>query len=102
MANGDGNSAAVVKDPQPAAVEKYQKLSKELPAISMPKRYFVFEELPKMGSGKIDFRTTTEMVKSALQKEKEEAEANKLAKKKPPGNTTEDNHSSNTETPDEG
>jgi acyl-[acyl-carrier-protein]-phospholipid O-acyltransferase/long-chain-fatty-acid--[acyl-carrier-protein] ligase len=82
--------------------ELNQKLSKELPAISMPKRYFVFEELPKMGSGKIDFRTTTEMVKSALRKETEETEANKLAKKKSAENSPEDINSSDTETPYEG
>ena len=35
-----------------------------------------------MGSGKIDFRTTTEMVKSALRKESTEAEEKKKAKEK--------------------
>lgn len=62
--------------------ELNKKLSQELPAISIPKRYFVFQELPKMGSGKIDFRTTTEMVKSALRKESTEAEEKKKAKEK--------------------
>ncbi|MFW2440587.1 MAG: AMP-binding protein [Arenicellales bacterium] len=77
-----------------------QKLAKNLPAISLPKRYLMFEELPKMGSGKIDFRTTTEMVKAALRKETKAAEEKRLAKKtvdKKP----DENHSSCTETPDE-
>ncbi len=63
--------------------ELNQKIAKDLPAISLPKRYFVFDELPKMGSGKIDFRTTTEMVKSALRKENEAAEEKRQSKKKP-------------------
>jgi len=63
--------------------ELKQQLSKELHAISMPKKYYVFDELPKMGSGKIDFRTTTEMVKSVMIKEVAEEEKKKLAKKKP-------------------
>ena len=62
--------------------ELNKKLSKELHAISMPKRYFVFEELPKMGSGKIDFRTTTEMVIAALRKESTAAEEKKKTKEK--------------------
>lgn len=43
-----------------------QKMSEKLPNISLPKQFVVIEELPKMGSGKIDFRTTTEMVKTLL------------------------------------
>jgi acyl-[acyl-carrier-protein]-phospholipid O-acyltransferase / long-chain-fatty-acid--[acyl-carrier-protein] ligase len=43
-----------------------QKLSKTLPAIAIPKTYLVFAELPKMGSGKVDFRSITEMVKAEL------------------------------------
>ncbi len=42
------------------------KLSKELPAIAVPKQFFVLEELPKMGSGKIDFRTTTQIVQKMM------------------------------------
>lgn len=55
------------------------KLKNELPAISLPRKYLSFEELPKMGSGKIDFRTTTDMVKTALRQET----ANKAEKHKP-------------------
>jgi acyl-[acyl-carrier-protein]-phospholipid O-acyltransferase/long-chain-fatty-acid--[acyl-carrier-protein] ligase len=81
--------------------ELNQKLAKDLPAISLPKRYFVFEELPKMGSGKIDFRTTTEMVKMALRKETEEAEEKRRAKKKSAEHSSSDDTTSDTETPDE-
>ena len=38
-------------------------LAKELPAIAVPKRFIVIEEMPYMGSGKIDFRAVTAMVK---------------------------------------
>ncbi len=41
-------------------------LAKELPNIALPKEFVVIEELPKMGSGKIDFRKTTEMVRQIL------------------------------------
>ncbi|MFO7890421.1 MAG: AMP-binding protein [bacterium] len=43
--------------------EILKKLGKELPKIAIPKIFMVFPELPKMGSGKLDFRTITEMVK---------------------------------------
>ncbi|HOW44904.1 MAG TPA: AMP-binding protein [Candidatus Aminicenantes bacterium] len=39
----------------------------ELPAIALPKQFVVLGEFPKMGSGKIDFRSITEMVRQQLQ-----------------------------------
>ncbi len=39
----------------------------ELPAIALPKQFVVLNEFPKMGSGKIDFRSITEMVRQKLQ-----------------------------------
>lgn len=39
-----------------------KKMSEELPNIALPRHFVVIEELPKMGSGKIDFRRITEMV----------------------------------------
>ena len=42
------------------------KMSKKLPPISMPRKFVVLEEMPKMGSGKVDFRTVTEAVKANL------------------------------------
>ena len=41
-------------------------MARELPNIALPWKFVVIEELPKMGSGKIDFRTTTEMVRDML------------------------------------
>jgi acyl-[acyl-carrier-protein]-phospholipid O-acyltransferase/long-chain-fatty-acid--[acyl-carrier-protein] ligase len=46
-----------------------RQLAKELPAIAVPRKFLHFESLPTMGSGKIDFRATTEMVKKKLQHE---------------------------------
>jgi acyl-[acyl-carrier-protein]-phospholipid O-acyltransferase/long-chain-fatty-acid--[acyl-carrier-protein] ligase len=42
-------------------------MSEHLPNIALPKQFVVIEELPKMGSGKIDFRGVTEMVQTLLQ-----------------------------------
>lgn len=41
-------------------------MSEHLPNIALPKQFIVIEELPKMGSGKIDFRGVTEMVQTLL------------------------------------
>jgi acyl-[acyl-carrier-protein]-phospholipid O-acyltransferase/long-chain-fatty-acid--[acyl-carrier-protein] ligase len=43
-----------------------KQLADELPAIALPKQFLVVDELPKMGSGKIDFRATTEIVRQRL------------------------------------
>ena len=44
------------------------KMSKSLPSIAIPSQFILFDELPKMGSGKMDFRTITEMVKERIKK----------------------------------
>jgi acyl-[acyl-carrier-protein]-phospholipid O-acyltransferase / long-chain-fatty-acid--[acyl-carrier-protein] ligase len=44
-----------------------KQMSKELPALALPKEFVYFPELPKMGSGKVDFRTITQMVRDHLQ-----------------------------------
>jgi acyl-[acyl-carrier-protein]-phospholipid O-acyltransferase/long-chain-fatty-acid--[acyl-carrier-protein] ligase len=41
-------------------------MGKELSNIELPKEFVIIEELPKMGSGKIDFRTTTSIIKEML------------------------------------
>ncbi|MFQ5994315.1 MAG: AMP-binding protein [Acidiferrobacterales bacterium] len=41
-------------------------LRRRLPAIALPRHFVVFEELPKMGSGKIDFRQTAVLVMERL------------------------------------
>ncbi|OGU74209.1 MAG: AAS bifunctional protein [Ignavibacteria bacterium RIFCSPLOWO2_02_FULL_55_14] len=43
-----------------------KKMSSSLPNIALPKQFVVIEELPKMGSGKIDFRKVTEMVRERM------------------------------------
>lgn len=48
--------------------EMIKKMGEKLPNIAIPAQFIVFDELPKMGSGKIDFRTTTDMVKKRLEK----------------------------------
>ncbi len=40
-----------------------KQMAEQLPKIALPKQFIHFDELPKMGSGKIDFRTITEMVR---------------------------------------
>ncbi|MCX6556415.1 MAG: AMP-binding protein [Candidatus Aminicenantes bacterium] len=42
-------------------------MAEELPNIALPKQFVILDEFPKMGSGKIDFRTITELVRQKLQ-----------------------------------
>lgn len=49
--------------------EVLSKLSQKLPPIAMPRQFVVIEEMPKMGSGKIDFRTIGRIVRRKLQVE---------------------------------
>ena len=42
-------------------------MAEKLPSIALPKQFVVLGEFPKMGSGKIDFRTITERVRQELQ-----------------------------------
>ncbi|UCH96364.1 MAG: AMP-binding protein [Candidatus Aminicenantes bacterium] len=42
------------------------KMSEQLPNIALPKQFIQMKELPKMGSGKVDFRKVTELVKTKL------------------------------------
>ena len=43
-----------------------KKMSEKLPNICLPKQFVVISELPKMASGKIDFRSVTDMVRDAV------------------------------------
>jgi long-subunit fatty acid transport protein len=45
-----------------------KQMSEHLPNIALPRQFVVMEELPKMGSGKIDFRSVTEMLYDAMNK----------------------------------
>jgi acyl-[acyl-carrier-protein]-phospholipid O-acyltransferase/long-chain-fatty-acid--[acyl-carrier-protein] ligase len=50
--------------------ETLGKMSVHLPNIALPRKFVVIEELPKMGSGKIDFRKVTDMVRDMVQGER--------------------------------
>lgn len=52
--------AAVTQQIDDKAIIK--KMAEKLPNIALPKQFIVISELPKMGSGKIDFRTAAAMV----------------------------------------
>jgi acyl-[acyl-carrier-protein]-phospholipid O-acyltransferase/long-chain-fatty-acid--[acyl-carrier-protein] ligase len=43
-----------------------KQMSEQLPNIALPKQFVVIEELPKMGSGKVDFRTVTQLVQTIM------------------------------------
>ncbi|MEX2117709.1 MAG: AMP-binding protein [Bacteroidota bacterium] len=44
-----------------------KRMADHLPNIALPKQFVVLEDLPKMASGKIDFRTITDTVRDILQ-----------------------------------
>jgi acyl-[acyl-carrier-protein]-phospholipid O-acyltransferase/long-chain-fatty-acid--[acyl-carrier-protein] ligase len=46
--------------------EMIRKMGQKLSPIGIPKTFVVIPEMPKMGSGKIDFRTITDMVRDML------------------------------------
>jgi len=58
--------AAITRDINKIAL--LRKMGEELPNIALPRQFFVIEELPMMGTGKIDFRKVTEMVKEMAKK----------------------------------
>ena len=45
-----------------------RSMGKELPNIALPRQFFVIEELPMMGTGKIDFRSVTKLVHNMVKK----------------------------------
>lgn len=47
-----------------------KKMSEHLPKIALPKTFLYQEDLPKMGSGKLDFRKITEMAQETMAKVK--------------------------------
>ena len=46
--------------------EILRKMASDLPNIAIPRQFVVIGDLPKMGSGKVDFRKVTEMVHEIL------------------------------------
>jgi len=43
-------------------------MGEELPRIALPRQFVTVPELPRMPSGKIDYRTLTETVQDIVQK----------------------------------
>jgi len=43
------------------------KMAEQLPSIAIPYKFVVMSEMPKLGSGKIDFKTITERVRDIIQ-----------------------------------
>jgi acyl-[acyl-carrier-protein]-phospholipid O-acyltransferase/long-chain-fatty-acid--[acyl-carrier-protein] ligase len=43
-----------------------KEMASDLPQIALPKQFLLMDDLPKMGSGKIDFRGITEQVRERL------------------------------------
>lgn len=58
--------AAVTKEINKIAI--LRKMGNELPNIALPRQFFVIEELPMMGTGKIDFRSVTTLVNDMAKK----------------------------------
>ena len=56
--------AAVTKEINISEILK--KMGAELPNIALPKQFIVVENLPMMGTGKIDFRSVTELVQDMI------------------------------------
>jgi acyl-[acyl-carrier-protein]-phospholipid O-acyltransferase/long-chain-fatty-acid--[acyl-carrier-protein] ligase len=44
-----------------------KQMGAELPRIALPRQFVVVPELPKMPSGKIDYRALTEAVRDVVQ-----------------------------------
>lgn len=61
---GAAIAVAITKNIDQQAAKK--ALIKQIPAIAVPKTFIVLDELPKMSSGKIDFRTATQQVEESL------------------------------------
>jgi len=55
-----------------------KKMADDLPKIALPKIFVIIEDLPKMGSGKIDFRTVTDIVMQKLSSEEEAKQHKKI------------------------
>jgi acyl-[acyl-carrier-protein]-phospholipid O-acyltransferase/long-chain-fatty-acid--[acyl-carrier-protein] ligase len=72
--------ATVTKEVDEKAILK--KMAGKLSPIEMPRQFLVIDDLPKMGSGKVDFRTVTEDVKTILAKENNSEEKDKAKPKK--------------------
>jgi len=52
------------------AAEIRKKLAEYLPPIAIPKKFIIFEELPMMGSGKVNFREVTDLCRDKVEEDK--------------------------------
>ncbi|RPJ71888.1 MAG: bifunctional acyl-ACP--phospholipid O-acyltransferase/long-chain-fatty-acid--ACP ligase [Acidobacteria bacterium] len=52
------------------------EMAEVLPRISLPKEFVVLPELPKMSSGKLDFRTITDLVRDVVQERERKGKEN--------------------------
>ncbi len=53
-----------------------KKMAEFLSPIELPKQFLIIPELPKMGSGKVDFRRVTELVKASLSNQRDSEDDN--------------------------
>lgn len=53
-----------------------KKMAEFLSPIELPKQFLVIPDLPKMGSGKVDFRRVTELVKASLSNQRDSEDDN--------------------------
>jgi acyl-[acyl-carrier-protein]-phospholipid O-acyltransferase/long-chain-fatty-acid--[acyl-carrier-protein] ligase len=44
-----------------------KQMSEKLPPIALPSKFVIIEEMPKAGTGKLDFRAITDMVRDIIQ-----------------------------------
>jgi len=63
-----GASIAVALDHEVDRKDVLDKLSQRLPPLALPRHFVVFDELPKMDSGKVDFRKTADLVLARLKR----------------------------------
>ena len=65
------------------AVDIRKKLVEYLPAIAIPKKFIIFDELPMMGSGKVNFREVTNLCRDRVDNEKRKSYSKEHKKEKP-------------------
>ena len=59
-----GSRIVAVTNTEVDQQELSKRLGKTLPNLALPKKYVLVPEFPRMGSGKTDFRTLTEIVRA--------------------------------------
>ena len=58
-----GSRIVAVTNAEVDQQELGKRLAKALPNLALPKKYVLVPEFPRMGSGKTDFRSLTEIVR---------------------------------------